>query len=144
MSGGAWLTTAQYHPFIRCQASQWSGGSDPNNFSTSSPASSARRLLYHFNIAAIEQPNLRMRDWSLTGYWNVETILSTSLHVVSNIHAFSRASQALGFGTSLRRSAKRLSSLVRVVGGQRKGRLRLPRYSECSLKGALRRHPRTK
>ena len=43
-----------------------------------------------------------------------------------------------------KRPPLRPPSLVRVVGGRRGGCLRLPRYSECSLRGELQRHPITK
>ena len=64
--------------------------------------------------------------------------------MVSKIHAFFRASQALGFGTDLCRNAERQSSLVRVFVSQRGNLLRLPRYLECFFGGALWRHTRTK
>ena len=66
-----------------------------------------------------------------------------SLRVSSKIHAFFLASRALGLGMALRRATKSLSSLVRVVGGRRGICVRHPRYLVCSLRGALRRHPRT-
>ena len=50
--GGARSVAALYHPLIRCQDYQWRGGSDPNNFSTSAPASSARRFLYYLKLAS--------------------------------------------------------------------------------------------
>ena len=142
--GRAWSTAVRSHIFIRCQASRWSGESNPNSFSTSFPASSVRRLLSPFKLATIAWPNHRMCNWSLAGYRRAETLLSTSLHAASKIYAFFRASRALGFGTALCRAVKSPSSLVGVVGGRRGSRLRLPRYSECFLRGALRRQPSTK
>ena len=73
----------------------------------------------------------------------METLSFTSLHVAARIHTFSLTSRGLGFGMALRRAAKSPSSLVRVVGGRRGGRLRLPRYSVYPLREALRKHPRT-
>ena len=85
-----------------------------------------------------------MREWSLVGSRRAETLLSTSLHMVSDIHTFFRASLNLGFKTALRRSAKSPSSLVGVVRGWRGDCLILLRYLEYFLRSALRRHPRTK
>ena len=113
-------------PLIQCQSPWWSGGSDPNILSNSFPTSSARRLQSPFNISAMARPNLQMRDWSLAGYRRAETLLSTSLHVVSKINAFFLASLAVGFGTDLRRAAKSLPSLAGVVRGQGGGALEPP------------------
>ena len=70
----------------------------------------------------------------------MQRLSSTSLHVSADIHMFFLASQDLGFGTALRRAAKSPSSFVRVVGGRRGIRVRLPRYFVCYLKGLLQRH----
>ena len=142
--GGTRSTTAQYHPFIQCQASRWSRGSDTSSRSTSLPASSVLRLRSPINISFIARPNLQIISWSLAGSWRAETLLSASLHVVAEIHTFLRTSLALGFGKTLYRAAKIPSSFVRVVGGRRGGRLLLPRYLECYLRADLKRHPRTK
>ena len=142
--GGAWSTAVRYHPFNWCLASWWSGGSNPISFSTSLPASSDLYILSLFKIDTIARPNLQKRDCSFTGYWRVETLFSASLNTASDIHMFSLASQARGFGTALRRAAKIPSSLVGVVGGWRWSRLRLPNYLAFSLREALRRQPRTK
>ena len=134
--GGAGLTAAQYHPFIRCQASQWRGGSVPSSRLASLTASSFRLCLSSHRITLIARSRLRIRAWYLTRSQRVETLLSTSLHVAAEIHAFFRAYLDLYFGRYLHNSVKSLSSLTVVVGVRRGGRLRLPRYSMCSLRGA--------
>ena len=140
---GACSTAARYHPFNWCQASRWSGGYYPSSVSTSAPASSDRRLLSPFKIAAIACPNLQIRDWSFAGSRRAETLPSTSLHVASEIHAFSLESRAWVFRTALHKAAKIPSSLVGAFGGRRGSRFRPLRYLACSLKGALQIHPRT-
>ena len=65
----------------------------------------------------------------------METLSLTSLHVVSDIHAFSLASCARGFGTALSRAAKIPSSLFRAVGGWRGSRLRPPEVPGVILQG---------
>ena len=142
--GGARSTSARYYPFIWCQDSCWRGGSNPSNRSTSSPSSSILHLWSPFRLALMERPSLRMSYRSLAGYWSKETLSSTSLHVATKIHAFFQASLALGFATALRRPVKVPYSLVGVVGGRRGSRLLLPRYSDCSLRGAPQWHLRTK
>ena len=137
--GVARSTAAQYQPFNWSQVSRWRWGSDPSSVSTFFPDSSVCCLLLPFRLAAMASPNLRMRSWSFAGYWRAETFLSTSLHVASEIHAFSLASYAWGFRTALRRSANIPSSLVGAVGGRRGSLLRLPRELSCSLRGDLRR-----
>ena len=49
-------------PFNWCQDPGWRGGSDPSSVTTSASASSARRLLSPFKIAAIARPNIQIRD----------------------------------------------------------------------------------
>ena len=87
--GAAWLTTALYQPFIQCQASLWSGGSNPISHSIYSSASSVRRHLYPLMIALIAWPRRRMRDWSLSGPRHTDTLSSAILHVSAKIHVFS-------------------------------------------------------
>ena len=144
VGGGTQSIAARYHPFIRFQAYQWSRGSNPNTLSTSPSTSSACCLQFPFNLAVMARPNRRIWDCPLAGFLRVETLSSVSLHVVSKIHAFFFASRAFGFVASLRRASNILSSLFRVVRGWRGGRLRLLRYSECSFRGALQRHTRTR
>ena len=62
---GARSTAALYHPLIRCQASRWIGGSDPNSVSTSTPASSARCFLFSLKLAFMARPSLLINAWSL-------------------------------------------------------------------------------
>ena len=103
------------------------GGSYPSSVSTSLPASSACRLLTPFKLSAMARPNLQMRAWSLAGSRRAETLLLTSLHVASEIHAFFLASCAWGFRTALHRNANIPSSLIGVVSGRRGGCLLPPR-----------------
>ena len=86
--GGAGSTASRYHPFIRCQASWWSGESNPGSRFTSSSASSVLRLRSPFNIALMAQSNLRMILWYLVGSHQEETLSLTILHMVVEIHAF--------------------------------------------------------
>ena len=85
-----------------------------------------------------------MWAWSIVGYRHAETLSSTSLHVSAKIHAFFLASWDLGFGMALRRAVKSPPYLVGVVGGRRGIHMRLTRYSVCSIRVALQRHPMTK
>ena len=55
-----------------------------------------------------------MSDWYRAGYWCMETLVLTSLHMTAEIQAFFRASHAFGFVIALRRAAKIPSSLVGV------------------------------
>ena len=80
-----------------------------------------------------------MMDWSRAGSWRAENLASTILHMDPEIQALFLAYPAFGFGISLCKAAKNLSSIVGVVGGQRGICVRLPRYLSCLLRGALRR-----
>ena len=82
-------------------------------------------------------------DWSRSGSWSVETLVSISLHKDSKTKAFFLASLALGFGITLCRASNNLSSLFRVVGYRRGIYVRLPRSLSVSLRGELWRHPIT-
>ena len=80
--------------------------------------------------------------WSCAGSWRADTLLLMSLHVASNTQEFVLASLDFGSGIALRRAAKSLSSLVRVVRGRRGICVRRLRYSVCYLREALQRHTR--
>ena len=141
--GGARSTTALYHPLFRCQASRWSGGSDPISVSTYAPTSSALCFLSSCNFAFMARPNLQINVSYYAIYRHAEKLLSTSLHVTADIHMFFLAPWDCGFGTALSRAAKIPSSLVGEVGGWRDSQLRPSRYLAWSLRGALCRQPRT-
>ena len=140
--GRARSTAALYHPLIPCQTYRWREGFDPNSVSTSDPASSARLLLSSIKLAFILRPNLRINARSFAIYRRTETLSLTSLHVVSNIHAFFLTYRARGFGTAFCRAANILSSLIGSVGSPRGRRLRPLNYPACSLREALCRQPR--
>ena len=68
-----------------------------------------------------------MSDWSRAGYWRVETLVSTNLHVADKIQELFHASRAFGFGISLLRAAKIMTSLIGVVRVRRGSRMRFLR-----------------
>ena len=107
--------------------------------SISSSASSILCLRYDFRIALIVRLRLLKRDWTHSRSFRADTLVLTSLHTAYDIQALLLASIAFNFGIALRRSAKSLSSLIRVVGGRRGYLMCRPRYWECSLRVALRR-----
>ena len=84
-----------------------------------------------------------MMVWSRTPSRRTETLVTKSLYRASKIHAFFLSSLALGFRIALHRSANIPSSLVGVVGVWRGSCMHHPRYSMCSLRGTLWRHPST-
>ena len=97
------------------------------SISISSPTSSILGRRSDFRLVLIARPRKRMRYFFCARSQCVETLVSTSLHVASNIQAFFLFSLALSFGISLHRAAKITSSLVGVVGvwiGRRVIRLR--------------------
>ena len=81
--------------------------------------------------------------WSRAGYKRVETFLLIILHVASNIQSLSLAFLDFCFEISLRSAAKSPSSLVRLFGVWKAGRVRRPGYLVCSLRGELQSQPRT-
>ena len=112
---GALFTAALYHLFIRRHASFAFGGSPPSSASISFPASSTLRFLSPFRLALKARPSIHSLARTLVPLF-AETLLSASLHVSSEIHAFLCFSRSCGFGTACRRSPKSSSSLVGSFG----------------------------
>ena len=141
---GARSDAALYHPFIWCHDYLCMWGSKSSSASISSPASSFLRCWSAFRLAFIMRLSHQMNAWSRAGYRSAETLVLTSLHMSTDIHAFFCASRVFCFGIARQRAATSLSTLVGVVGCQRGIRVRLPRYFLFSLRVALRMHPRIK
>ena len=88
-------------------------------------------------------PNRLLSAFPYRGSRRVETLSSMSRHVYAKIQAFRLASRGVGFGTALRRAAKRVSVRERSVGGLTGHHFRPPRYCFVSNRGALGKQPRT-
>ena len=113
------------------------GEYEARSTSISPPASYVLRRRSAFKLALIMWLRRWMSDWYRAGYWCMETLVLTSLHMTAEIQAFFRASHAFGFVIALRRAAKIPSSLVGVFRGRRGSRVHHPRYLVCSLRLAL-------
>ena len=136
--GGARSIAALYHPLSCCHPSCGIGGSAQSSALTSSPAVSTLCLLSPFRFYVIAPLSLQICVWYIV-FRRAETLLSTSLHVSSDIHPFFLRFLACAFGTALRRATEIPSSCVGSGGGQRGSCLRPMRYLVYSLSGALRR-----
>ena len=102
----------------------------PHSYATSSTS----------GFAIITGLRRRMSYRSSAGSRRTENILSTSLHVSDEIREFFRASHTFGFSIALRRAAKILYLLVRLVGGRRGSHVHLRRYLMCFPSVVLQRH----
>ena len=150
-----------YQPFILCQASLEMGGCKARRASISTLDVSIWRQLYSFSLAVIWWLRCCRRPWLRAGSWRMETIMTTSLQMSSNIHtlfldslalvldiarrsAVNSPSSPIGvvLGISRRRAENSQYSLFGVVGGRMGSCVRLPRHFDCALRVVLWRQPR--
>ena len=119
-------------------------GVPPSSFYISPRASSILLLQSPVRITFSLRPRRCRKFWLRTRSRCAETLSSMSLHVSSKIQAFFLASHVFVFGIDFRKAANITPSLVEVVRSLRRGRVHRPSYSMCSLRGALKRHHRTR
>ena len=111
--------------------------------STAAPASSVLLLLSFERLFPISFPNLCLSAFLYRGSRRVETLLSMSRHVSTEIKVFRLASCGAGFCTALCRAANSVSVREGSAGGLTGQRFRPPRYRRVASSGAPGNHPRT-
>ena len=144
-SGGVTpLYSSLNNPFIQYQGSLLRWGSEVRRALIFPLDVSVRIFQSTFSLTLICRTMCRMKPCLRSGSCSVETLVSTSLHVSSNIHAFILAYCALVLGIAWWRETKIPSSLYKKVGGWRGIHVCRPGYLVCFLRMAPRSHPMIK
>ena len=129
-----------FHPYILCQAYFTINGSKARSVSIYSLSISSWCWRSTWSLTLIWVPRRRRNFWSPVGYQHMDTLVSTIIHVFSEIQVFPFTSCAFGLVNVVWSSAKSSSSLVGVSEGSRGICVCCPRYCKIHLIVVLQRH----